>query len=270
VNTTSGERRPVVVDPQLVRATREHYERFPFLEAGEQRIARWSQKLTHVVPEIQPGDLVLDVGCGSGEVTKACLRVGADVVAADLTWRAAHLAGERGAHGIQGSALQLPFRSEAVDHSIAIGVLHHTPNAESAFVEMARVTSRTVTVLLYSALTPYHAAYTSFAPIRQRSTVDAVDRIPQWALAAARRPLSATLRFPMDDEQVRRVIADQLWTPTATFHSPRQVRRWANAAGFEVVRARRSVLYSFTMTVRRRRRRASFPRRRTTVVSPPA
>jgi SAM-dependent methyltransferase len=99
---------------------------------------------------VAEGDRVLDVGCGSGVVTREIARrvgptgcaVGVDpspallAIARDL----AEVEGLGGRVELQeGSALALPFADGAFDVAIAVTVLSHMPGAEGAIPEMARV-----------------------------------------------------------------------------------------------------------------------------------
>jgi SAM-dependent methyltransferase len=93
---------------------------------------------------------VLDVGCGSGVVTRDIARrvgpagraVGVDqspqllAVARELA-EGAELGGR--VEFRAGSALSLPFPDGAFDVVVAVTVLSHTPGGESAIPEMARV-----------------------------------------------------------------------------------------------------------------------------------
>jgi len=99
---------------------------------------------------VQAGECVLDVGCGSGAVTRDIARrvgpagraVGVDpspqflVVARELA-EAAGLGS--GLEFCEGSALHLPFPQGSFDVAVAVTVLVHTPGGESAVAEMARV-----------------------------------------------------------------------------------------------------------------------------------
>ena len=100
--------------------------------------------------EIQSGERGLDVGCGSGVVTRDIARrvgpggrsVGVDqspqfLVAARELAQAAGLGDQMEFH--EGSALRLPFPDNAFDVAIAVTVLSHTPGGEHAIAEMARV-----------------------------------------------------------------------------------------------------------------------------------
>jgi SAM-dependent methyltransferase len=100
--------------------------------------------------DVQAGECVLDVGCGSGAVTRDIARrvgpagrvVGVDpspqflVVARELA-EAAGLGS--GLEFCEGSALHLPFPPGSFDVAVAVTVLAHTPGGESAVAEMARV-----------------------------------------------------------------------------------------------------------------------------------
>src|SRR5712691_11717794 len=99
---------------------------------------------------VQAGECVLDVGCGSGAVSRDIARrvgpagraVGVDpslqflVVARELA-EAAELGS--GLEFCEGSALHLPFPTGSFDVAVAATVLAHTPGGESAVAEMARV-----------------------------------------------------------------------------------------------------------------------------------
>ncbi len=99
---------------------------------------------------VTAGERVLDVGCGSGVVTRDIARrvgsagraVGVDPSPHFLTV-ARELADAAGLGGRvefrEGNALSLPFPDGAFDVAVAVTVLSHTPGGESAVPEMARV-----------------------------------------------------------------------------------------------------------------------------------
>jgi SAM-dependent methyltransferase len=100
--------------------------------------------------ELQPGHRVLDVGCGSGVVTRDMARrvlpsgraVGVDPSAEFLTI-ARDLARAEGLAGVaefrEGSALALPFGDAEFDVALAATVLVHIPGGDAAVPEMVRV-----------------------------------------------------------------------------------------------------------------------------------
>src|SRR5688572_3935227 len=102
---------------------------------------------------LQPGQRVLDVGCGSGVVTRDMARrvspsgraVGIDPSVEFLTI-ARDLARQDGLDGVaefrEGNALALPFGDGEFDVALAATVLVHVPGGDGAVAEMARVVRR--------------------------------------------------------------------------------------------------------------------------------
>ena len=99
---------------------------------------------------LQPGQRVLDVGCGSGVVTRDMARrvspggraVGVDP-SAEFVTIATELARADGLADVtdfrEGSALALPFQDAEFHVAIAATVLVHVPGGDAAVPEMARV-----------------------------------------------------------------------------------------------------------------------------------
>jgi SAM-dependent methyltransferase len=104
---------------------------------------------------IQPGERVLDLGCGFGRHAFESLRRGAHVVACDfslaelkdvkgmfgaiVTEEAASLPEGAGGAVANGDATRLPFADASFDRIIASEVLEHIPDDTAAFRELARV-----------------------------------------------------------------------------------------------------------------------------------
>jgi ubiquinone/menaquinone biosynthesis C-methylase UbiE len=102
---------------------------------------------------VTAGERVLDVGCGSGVVTREIAKrvgPGGSVVGLDaspaLLAVARELAKEAGLGDCvefhEGSVLALPFPDGAFDAVLAITVLSHVPGGEGAIPELARVARR--------------------------------------------------------------------------------------------------------------------------------
>jgi ubiquinone/menaquinone biosynthesis C-methylase UbiE len=100
--------------------------------------------------EIAPGEHILDVGCGSGAVTREIARrtgrrglaVGLDpsrellVVARELAQEAG--VGDR-VEFREGNTLELPFPDSSFDAVLCVTVLSHVPRGEAAVPELVRV-----------------------------------------------------------------------------------------------------------------------------------
>jgi len=102
---------------------------------------------------LEPGDLLLDLGCGFGRHAYEAAKRGARVVAFDYadnelkevrnTFGAMAEAGEVGpaslAGAVQGDGTRLPFADGTFDRVIASEVLEHIPDDQAALDELARV-----------------------------------------------------------------------------------------------------------------------------------
>jgi len=102
---------------------------------------------------INPGDRVLDLGCGAGRHAFEAYRRGARVIAADLDLKeltavsdmfaAMRAEGETGppaqAAAVTADATRLPFPDGSFDAIIVAEILEHVPNDTAAMKEIARV-----------------------------------------------------------------------------------------------------------------------------------
>lgn len=202
-------------------------------------MAIWRRRLGGLLPDATlRGARVLDVGCGSGELSRSLADRGALVVAIDLTARATNRAHVPGiVSAVQCDALALPFRDDTFDHSLSMGVLHHTPDCHTGLREMVRVTrnSGILIIALYSKWTPYHLIYLATSGLRARTSPERLHRLPSWAMRLTRAFVTFQIRQELDDEQLVNVLADQFWTPRASFHSPREIRQWAKQLGLRPI-----------------------------------
>ena len=94
--------------------------------------------LLAIAPELT-GQLVLDLGAGTGAVSQRLLAAGAHPVAVDASWpMLAHHASSR-PPAVVGDISRLPLADDVVDGAAAAFVLNHLADPVAALVEMRRV-----------------------------------------------------------------------------------------------------------------------------------
>lgn len=95
--------------------------------------------------EISPGDVVLDVGCGTGNYTRHLAEAAGDglVVGLDASKAMVSAAARRGGGAnlayVRGDACELPFRDGEFDVVCSVGVIHMLGEPMKALSEMVRV-----------------------------------------------------------------------------------------------------------------------------------
>ena len=224
----------------LREQTREHYDEYPFIEGGPNRIAWWRAYLREFLPdEDVRGRTVVDIGSSIGEIARGFRERGAEVTCLDVSGASLRRCREinPGVRILQASALDLPFPDRSFDHVVSIGVLHHTPDCRRGFREAARVAKpgARVVVFLYNARNVYRWIYAAWGPIRRRWPLE---RAPV-ALARTLQPFArAHLKQELSDRELLHLLGDKLWTPQATFHSLEQVRQWGAEEGLDLERTR--------------------------------
>ena len=113
------------------QATKNYYEKYPMIEGGASRIKWWQDYLMPFLPDdMIKGRLIGEIDSGIGEMARGLINRGARVVCLDLTLAALrrNLEINPEAELFNGSSLDLPFADETFDHTLSLGVLHHTPD----------------------------------------------------------------------------------------------------------------------------------------------
>jgi len=91
-------------------------------------------------PRSLTGQIILEVGCGSGRFSTIAASTGATVVAIDASRavEAAHAAVGREPNVlvVQADLHAMPFRTACFDRVFCLGVLQHTPDPTAAFLEL--------------------------------------------------------------------------------------------------------------------------------------
>lgn len=112
-------------------------------------MGRWSRLLAPIFvrfADVKDGEHVLDVGCGTGSLTRALLESGSDVQVTGVDGSADYIAINRqvsGDHRLtleQGDAQALPYPDRNFDKTVSLLVMNFIPDAPRAVMEMKRVT----------------------------------------------------------------------------------------------------------------------------------
>lgn len=111
---------------------RTQYDSYSGRNVSEERFfneTRWPRDLT--------GQVILEVGSGSGRFTEQAARTGAFVVSMDYSYAVEANYQSNGRKPnvliVQGDIYQMPFRPRSFDKLLCIGVLQHTPDVRRSF-----------------------------------------------------------------------------------------------------------------------------------------
>ena len=178
-----------------------------------------------------PGDArILEMGCGTGQMSIYLARADRVVVGADLT-RASLLLGAAAAkrfnvEGVQFVETDLHhagIRKGAFDIVYASGVLHHTANPRDAFASLRQFARPGGMIII--------GLYNAFAriPLRLRRGIARLSGY-RWI------PFDPVLRDRRSDEDRRRAwLFDQYQHPEEHRHTVGEVRSWFDENGVEFV-----------------------------------
>lgn len=220
------------------QATKSYYEKYPFIEGGASRIKWWQDYLEPFLPsEMIHGKLVADLGSGIGEMTRGLINRGARMVCLDLTISALERSKKINpeAEHYNGSVLNLPFADEAFDHTMCIGVLMITPDIRKGIKEVARVTAYggTVVLYVYSYWSILNLTYSLLRPITK---VIPLKSVPRWIVMMLQPFARNHFNQKLDEQQLRRLLGDKLWTPHCTFHRLGEIRKWCEEEGLTMIK----------------------------------
>jgi ubiquinone/menaquinone biosynthesis C-methylase UbiE len=123
---------------EWTKHARTQYDSYSGLKVSEQRF--FGQ--THW-PRNQTGEVILEVGSGSGRFTEQAANTGATVVSLDYSYAVdANYASNgmrRNVLIVQADVFTMPFRSGTFDRLFCFGMLQHTPSPVRAFGALPRV-----------------------------------------------------------------------------------------------------------------------------------
>jgi trans-aconitate methyltransferase len=87
----------------------------------------------------QPGEYILDLGCGDGQLTQRIAATGAHVLGVDASQEMVNAARERGIEAEQANAELLPFRDGTFDAVFSNAALHWVRDQDAMLVQVHRV-----------------------------------------------------------------------------------------------------------------------------------
>ncbi len=223
-------------------AVRDFYARTPFpgyperdsISSLRARAARseFARRLDAAIP----GDaLVLEMGCGTGQLGLFLATADRTVVGADLARPSLELARDAAArygasaHFVETDLRSPGLRRSAFDVVVCSGVLHHTPDPRASFASVARLV-RPGGVLVIG-------LYNAWARLPQRLRRS----VFRWTGIALFDPVLRARRC----EPARREawLRDQYLHPEEHRHTLREVRGWFHENGVEYLRAFPSALF---------------------------
>jgi hypothetical protein len=106
--------------------------------------------------------------------------------------------------------------------------------------------------MVYGSFSAYRLTYALALPLRHWVPVEAVERLPRWALGIGRFAIRLQGRGVMSDHQIRCLLADSLWSPRVAFIKATTVMKWGQEMGIRLVYRKWLVLhghiFSFSRT----------------------
>jgi SAM-dependent methyltransferase len=198
-----------------------------------------------------PGRRLLDAGVGAGRFAECAADKGAIVYGVDLTAAVDAAYGNIGQHPrihlAQADIFRLPFRPGAFDLAYSIGVLHHTPDPETAFARVAETVAPRgrLAVYLYARYGPSHRMSDLLRFVTTRLPLQVM-----WGLSAAAIPMYYLYRLPAVGKVFQLAAPISMepdwrwrWLDTFDWYTPTyqfkflypDVFRWFRDQGFEVV-----------------------------------
>jgi SAM-dependent methyltransferase len=123
---------------EWTKHARTQYDSYSGIPASEQRFfgqTNWPRDLT--------GEVILEIGSGSGRFTEQAARTGATVVSLDYSYAVDANFASNGARNnvliVQADVFAMPFRPQSFDRVFCFGVLQHTPSPSQAFAALPSV-----------------------------------------------------------------------------------------------------------------------------------
>lgn len=221
-------------------ATKEQFDEVPFdvVEESDEALEMFQiQPLRDFIGTISPGDLTLDLGCGTGRTTVYLKRRGLRVVGLELSLGSLQTIRTR--HTVplvQGSNLALPFDTESADIVVSDGVIPYTDDPYLALAETLRTlkSKGRAIVVVYKRSHYYYYIYSYVG-----GTLRTIARLPlgAWLLDMTVLPLYHLARNmarpgrKSSFQKSRSLFYSYFMSPTIRFFTREQVEDWAKSLG---------------------------------------
>ena len=144
---------PLNIRNDFRRHVLQHYNRFAALYDFSEFIRRGTRRKAIILSGWHPGEKVLDLCTGTGELALAFARQGAEVAGADIARgmlkRAAAKSKGPNPTWVEIDATDLPFETKSFEISLLSLALHHMPKVVQLCVlrELRRVTHRRIVII---------------------------------------------------------------------------------------------------------------------------
>jgi ubiquinone/menaquinone biosynthesis C-methylase UbiE len=235
------------LDTTLQHRTEQHYDSHPFdaIRPEDEHAPRTIQPKPFIEfceRYLRRQMAVAEIGCGPGRGTMYLATLGIDIMAVDISAvslaRARRRAPKTGF--VRGTVMALPFPNACFDAVVSDGVIHHTPNARTAFAENARVLrpGGHLYLGLYNRRRHYYYIYTYAGPPIRWLDNSAAGRV---ALGMTLIPLYYLVHLAKSRGRrswagARNFFYDYIITPQATFYTREEITAWGGELGLDLIK----------------------------------
>ena len=203
--------------------TKEFYEKYPYPARGFktkeefEKYSSWFYRKTRLAKKDLKGKIVLDAGCGTGELSTALAlqEKTAKIFALDLSLNSLKKAYEykkkfdlKNLFLIEGDAKQLPFEKK-FDLIIALGSIHHDKETEKAFSSLTKQLKKKGIFVV--------GFYNVFSRVRNKIRKNLL-KLLSWGDLEKRIALARTI-FPYTQHKSDSWIADKFCVPVENHFS---------------------------------------------------
>ncbi|MBD3345949.1 MAG: methyltransferase domain-containing protein [Chitinivibrionales bacterium] len=202
-------------------------------------IKKVADHLIHLFPEGVEGKRVLDAGCGSGIVSLAFSKLGADVLGVDASAECINNSRERakqfglGALFERHDLTQLDLGEKRFDIIYSWGVLHHTADARESFDRLVRHLSPKGKIVIAVYLKTWLSGFWNFSRIFYQKSPWRIKKLIQTLLSIFLRifdmihiAIYGKENYYERGTQNAELINDWFGVPQRTFHSYNEVFNW--------------------------------------------